>query len=448
MKIEQCVAREILDSRGFPTVEVELFSGGRSASAIVPSGASTGEGEALELRDGDSKRYMGKGVLKAVQNVQREIAPAIIGKDFIRQSIFDDLLIDLDGTANKSKLGANAILPVSMAFARLQAMELEMSKSAGATPSLALTHHLAQTFGSQGVTLPVPLMNIFNGGKHADNGIAIQEFMIIPCGFDRFSDSLRAGVEIFHQLKKILHKQGLTTAVGDEGGFAPKIGNEEVAGPGSHERVLTLLLDAIESAGYRAGSQVFLALDCASSEFLAKGSAAGKIEYAFEGSNRSADDMIKIYEKWISHFPILSIEDGLAEHDWDGWKSMTTKLGKMVQLVGDDLFVTNPEFLKKGIDRGVANSLLVKLNQIGTVTETLEAMRMAHQAGYTTVISHRSGESEDSFIADLAVGTDAGQIKTGSASRTDRIAKYNQLLRLEQALGARAIFKGKSAFRG
>ena len=443
MKIDQCVAREILDSRGFPTVEVELYSGRNKASAIVPSGASTGEGEALELRDGDPKRFMGKGVLKAVQNVQKEIAPAIVGKDFVRQSIFDDLLIDLDGTPNKSKLGANAILPVSMAFARLQAM----TNDSTGTSATALTQDLAQIFGSQGVTLPVPLMNIFNGGKHADNGIAIQEFMIIPCGFDRFSDSLRAGVEIFHQLKKILHKQGLTTAVGDEGGFAPKIGTGDEAGPGSHEKVLTLLLEAIESAGYKAGSQVFLALDCAASEFLAKNSPAGKTEYLFEGSRLSSDDMIKTYEKWITHFPILSIEDGLAEHDWDGWKTLTNRLGKMIQLVGDDLFVTNPEFLKKGIENGVANSLLVKLNQIGTVTETLEAMRMAHQAGYTTVISHRSGESEDSFIADLAVGTDAGQIKTGSASRTDRIAKYNQLLRLEQALGSRAKFKGKSTFQ-
>lgn len=448
MKIDQCVAREVLDSRGFPTVEVELFSGGRSASAIVPSGASTGEGEALELRDGDPKRFMGKGVLKAVQNVTKEIAPAIVGKDFIRQSIFDDLLIELDGTDNKSKLGANAVLAVSMAFARLQAIHLEASKPSGGTPALALTHYLAQTFGTQGVTLPVPLMNIFNGGKHADNGIAIQEFMIIPCGFDRFSEALRAGVEIFHQLKKILHKQGLTTAVGDEGGFAPKFGNEEVAGPGSHERVLALLLDAVESAGYKAGSQVFLALDCAASEFCSKNAQTGKIEYAFEGSNRSSEEMSKIYEKWISNFPILSIEDGLAEHDWEGWKALTTKVGKRLQLVGDDIFVTNPEFLKQGIEKGVANSLLVKLNQIGTVTETLEAMKMAHQAGYTTVISHRSGESEDCFIADLAVGTDAGQIKTGSASRTDRIAKYNQLLRLEQALGSRAVFKGKSAFRG
>ena len=439
MKIEKCVAREVLDSRGFPTVEVELFSGHLKASAIVPSGASTGEGEALELRDGDPKRYHGKGVLKAVSHVEKEIAPAILGKEFVRQAIFDDLLCDLDGTPNKSKFGANAILPVSMAFARLQSMITDTS----GVSATALVQNISSIFGTQGVTLPVPLMNVFNGGKHADNGIAIQEFMIVPCGFDRFSESLRAGVEVFHQLKKILTKKGLTTAVGDEGGFAPKLSNEMEAGPGSHEQVLALLLDAIESAGYKAGTQIFLALDCAASEFCEKGTS----QYQFEGAKRSAEEMIGIYEKWTSNYPIISIEDGLAEHDWDGWKALTQKLGKRTQLVGDDLFVTNPEFLKKGIDRGVANSLLVKLNQIGTVTETLEAMRMAHQANYTTVISHRSGESEDTFIADLAVGTDAGQIKTGSASRTDRLAKYNQLLRLEQALGARAKFKGRAAFR-
>jgi enolase len=441
MKIDKCVAREILDSRGFPTVEVELYSGKLKASAIVPSGASTGEGEALELRDGDAKRYMGKGVLKAVANVEKEIAPAIVGKEFVRQSIFDDLLRDLDGTPNKSKLGANAILPVSMAFARLHAM----SQDATGLSALALSHSIAQVYGSQGVILPVPLMNVFNGGKHADNGIAIQEFMIVPVGFDKFSEALRAGVEVFHQLKKILSKKGLTTAVGDEGGFAPKLSDEAEAGPGSHEKVLTMLLDAIETAGYKAGTHFFLALDCAASEFASKG--AGKVEYQFEGSKRSAEEMTATYEKWMGMYPIISIEDGLAEHDWDGWKHLTQKLGKRVQIVGDDLFVTNPEFLKKGIDMGVANSLLVKLNQIGTVTETLEAMKMAHQANYTTIISHRSGESEDTFIADLAVGTDAGQIKTGSASRTDRLAKYNQLLRLEQSLGTRAKYKGKSAFK-
>jgi enolase len=440
VKIEKVIAREILDSRGFPTVEVELHSQGHRVSAIVPSGASTGEGEALELRDGDQKRFVGKGVLKAVHHVEAEIAPAILGKEFTRQSVFDDVLRDLDGTPFKSKLGANALLPVSMAFSRLQA-EIEM---ADAGP-LALSQSLAKVFGSQGVTLPVPLMNVFNGGKHADNGIAIQEFMIVPAGFSKFSDSLRAGVEVFHALKKILTRKGLTTAVGDEGGFAPKVSAEAEAGPGSHEKVLTLLLDAIDLAGYKAGTDIHLALDCASSEFSKKNSSG--VTYHFEGSERSASEMISIYEKWASQYPIISIEDGLAEHDWEGWKALTTRLGKQVQLVGDDLFVTNPEFLKKGIELGVANSILVKLNQIGTVTETLEAMKMAHQAHYTTVISHRSGESEDSFIADLAVACDAGQIKTGSASRSDRTAKYNQLLRLEQALGSRAKFKGKGSFK-
>ncbi len=440
VKIEKVIAREILDSRGFPTVEVELHSKGHRVTAIVPSGASTGEGEALELRDGDSKRFVGKGVLKAVHHVESEIAPAIVGKEFSRQSVFDDVLKGLDGTPFKSKLGANALLPVSMAFSRLQA-SLEMSESG----PLALSQNLAKLFGSQGVTLPVPLMNVFNGGKHADNGIAIQEFMIVPTGFSKFSESLRAGVEVFHSLKKILTRKGLTTAVGDEGGFAPKISTEAEAGPGSHEKVLTLLLDAIDLAGYKAGTDIYLALDCASSEFSKK--VASGVVYQFEGSERSASDMISIYEKWASQYPIISIEDGLAEHDWEGWKALTDRLGKQMQLVGDDLFVTNPDFLKKGIERGVANSILVKLNQIGTVTETLEAMKMAHQAQYSTVISHRSGESEDSFIADLAVGTDAGQIKTGSASRSDRTAKYNQLLRLEQALGSRAKFKGKGSFR-
>jgi enolase len=441
IKIEKVIGREILDSRGYPTVEVELYADGMKASAIVPSGASTGEGEALELRDNDPKRYLGKGVLKAVGHVEKEIAPAILGKEFVRQSIFDDYLRELDGTANKSKFGANSILAVSMAFARLSAMKADSTR----LNPLALVKNLANVYGTQGVTLPVPLMNVFNGGKHADNGIAIQEFMIIPSGFDRFSDSLRAGVEVFHHLKKILHKKGLTTAVGDEGGFAPKLSDEAEAGPGSHEKVLVLLLDAIESAGYKAGSQIHLALDCAASEFSTKSN--GAVTYQFEGSNRTSTEMVSIYEKWMTQFPILSIEDGLAEHDWDGWKLLTQKLGKQIQIVGDDLFVTNPEFLKKGISLGVANSLLVKLNQIGTVTETLEAMKMAHHAHYTTVISHRSGESEDSFIADLAVATDAGQIKTGSASRTDRLAKYNQLLRLEQALGSHAKFKGRSAFK-
>ncbi|NDF13707.1 enolase [bacterium] len=403
VKIQKVLAREVLDSRGFPTVEVELFANGNQASAIVPSGASTGEGEALELRDGDAKRYAGKGVLQAVRHVETEIAPALVGKDFGRQALFDDLLRNLDGTPNKGKLGANAILPVSMAFARLQAR----IQSADPLNPLALVQYLSHMFGSQGVTLPVPLMNVFNGGKHADNGIAIQEFMIIPAGFDRSA--------------------------------------EEEAGPGSHEKVMTLLLDAIETAGYRAGKDVYLALDCASSEF-SKREKSGAM-YHFEGEDRSAGEMVQIYERWTSQYPILSIEDGLAEYDWEGWRLLTQRLGKHCQLVGDDLFVTNPEYLRKGIDMGVANSILIKLNQIGTVTETLEAMKMAQHARYSAVVSHRSGETEDSFIADLAVATDAGQIKTGSASRSDRLAKYNQLLRLEQALGARAKFLGKGSFR-
>lgn len=442
MKIESCRAREVLDSRGFPTVEVELISGKTLARAIVPSGASTGEFEALELRDGDAKRFHGKGVLKAVTHVERDIAPAILGKDFARQSIFDDLLCSLDGTQNKSKLGANSILAVSMAYARLCAQGADGS----GVSSLALVNHLKEMFGSSGVTLPVPFMNVFNGGKHADNGIAVQEFMIVPTGFDRFSEALRAGVEVFHQLKKILHQKNLSTAVGDEGGFAPRLNADASAEKGSHEQVLSLLLDAIQSSGYKAGEEIFLALDCAASEFSTKKN-TNEMVYHFEGSDLSSEEMIGVYEKWTSQYPILSIEDGLSEHDWGGWKYLTGKMGKQVQLVGDDLFVTNPEFLKKGIEKGVANSLLVKLNQIGTVTETLEAMRMAHQANYTTIISHRSGESEDAFIADLAVATDAAQIKTGSASRSDRLAKYNQLLRLEQALGGKAKYLGRKAFR-
>lgn len=435
IKIDSCRALEVLDSRGFPTVEVELRSGSVVGTAIVPSGASTGEGEALELRDGDTKRFLGKGVSLAVSNVNSTIAPALLSKSFASQALLDDFLLSLDGTENKSKLGANALLAVSMAFSRVQAQ----------LNGQALYENIATQFSSKGVTLPVPLMNVFNGGKHADNGIAIQEFMLIPAGFSKFSESLRAGVEVFHCLKKILTKKGLTTAVGDEGGFAPKMdlgGSPE----GSHERVLTLLLEAIHAAGYKAGSQIFLALDCASSEYSTK-QPDGSIIYDFEGHKKTAEEMTALYQKWCSLYPIISIEDGLAEGDWAGWKHLTQALGKNVQLVGDDLFVTNPKILRKGIETGTANSILIKLNQIGTVTETLEAMKMAHAAKYSTIVSHRSGESEDAFIADLAVGTDAGQIKTGSASRTDRIAKYNQLLRIEARLGSKAQFLGKAAFR-
>jgi enolase len=443
MKIKSVHAREILDSRGFPTVEVELTlenpKGGEPimGRAIVPSGASTGEGEALELRDGDKKRYQGKGVLQAVANVREKIAPAIVGRDFPLQSLLDDALRDIDGTPNKSKLGANAILPVSMAFCRAQA----------AAEGVPTYRHIAKIMNSgagAGVTLPVPLMNILNGGKHADNGLAIQEFMIVPAGFKRFSDALRAGAEVFHRLKKILHDKNLSTGVGDEGGFAPMF-----TGDHPHEQALSAIMTAIEDAGYKAGTDIFLALDCAASEFVAEGSSktGGDIFYNFEGKKRSSQEMIAQYSQWAEVYPIISIEDGLSEHDWEGWAQMTSKMGNRCQLVGDDIFVTNPSFLKRGIEKHVGNAILIKLNQIGTVTETLETMKMAAQAGYASVSSHRSGESEDTFIADLAVGTDCGQIKTGSASRTDRIAKYNQLLRIEEQLGDRARFNGLATFK-
>jgi enolase len=437
-KIRQVQAREILDSRGFPTVEVEVWiddpkHAGETISgrAMVPSGASTGEGEALELRDEDKKRYGGKGVLNAVANVRDKIAPAILNREFPNQSLLDDLLRDLDGTPNKAKLGANAILGVSMAFMR----------AVSAAERTSTSKVIAQTFGSKGVTLPVPLMNILNGGKHADNGLAIQEFMIVPLGFQKFSEALRAGSEIFQRLKKILHDKGLSTGVGDEGGFAPMFEGDK-----PHEQALSAIMQAIDDAGYRAGSDIFLALDCAASEF-GKKAATGEIQYEFEGTKRSTAEMISIYSKWVQTYPILSIEDGLSEHDWNGWVEITRQLGGRCQLVGDDLFVTNIEFLKKGIEKKAANAILIKLNQIGTVTETLETMKLASQKGYAQISSHRSGETEDTFIAELAVGTDCGQIKTGSASRTDRIAKYNQLLRLEEALGDRARFAGPEIFK-
>lgn len=426
-KIKNIKAREILDSRGFPTVEVEIFSEDAKGEtvfgrAMVPSGASTGEGEALELRDGDSKRYLGKGVLTAVRNIHEKIAPSLVGRDFPLQSHLDDTLRNLDGTPNKSKLGANAILGVSMAFMRTQS----------AVQKVSTERLIARTFETSGTTLPVPLMNILNGGKHAENGLAIQEFMIVPAGFSRFSEALRAGAEIFHRLKKILHKQGLSTGVGDEGGFAPEFQGEK-----PHEQALVAIMQAISDAGYQAGKDVFLALDSAASEF-----SDGQGNYNFEGNRLSSKQMASVYQKWTQEFPIVSIEDGLAENDWDGWKSLTDLLGNHCQLVGDDLFVTNPVFLKKGIEKKTANAILIKLNQIGTVTETLETMKMAAQSQYSIITSHRSGETEDTFIADLAVGTDCGQIKTGSASRTDRIAKYNQLLRIEEALGDKAKYAG------
>jgi len=416
-------AREVLDSRGNPTVEAEIgLDSGVLGRAIVPSGASTGEHEALELRDGDAKRYLGKGVQKAVDHVRDVIAPTLIGMDASDQASIDAALIQLDGTAMKSNLGANAVLAVSMAAARAASLSHE----------LPLYRYLG---GVGAVTLPVPLMNIINGGAHADNNLDIQEFMIAPAGFDRFEDALRAGVETFHHLKKLLHARGKATNVGDEGGFAPSLDSADEA--------LALVLEAITKAGYEPGKQIFLALDVAASEFFDK--KAGT--YTFEGKPRTAAEMTATYAGWADKYPLVSIEDGLAEDDWDGWKVLTDKLGSKIQIVGDDLFVTQTARLRRGIDAGIANSILVKLNQIGSITETLDAVRTAQHAGYTAIISHRSGESEDAFIADLAVATNAGQIKTGSASRSDRIAKYNQLLRICDQLGDEARFSGVRAFK-
>ncbi len=416
-------AREILDSRGNPTVEAEIgLEDGSFARAIVPSGASTGEHEALELRDGDAGRYLGKGVLQAVANISDVIAPALVGMDASDQAEIDTTLLELDGTPAKSKLGANALLAVSMAAAR----------AAAAAHDLPLFRYLG---GVGALTLPVPLMNIINGGAHADNNLDIQEFMIAPAGFDQFGDALRAGVEVFHNLKKLLSSRGKATNVGDEGGFAPSLDSAEEA--------MSLILEAIAKAGYKAGEQIFLALDVAASEFYDK----SKGVYDYEGKERTAAEMAELYASWAGKFPLVSIEDGLAEDDWAGWKALTDKLGGKLQLVGDDLFVTQTARLRRGIEEGIANSILVKVNQIGTLSETLDAVRTAQHARYTAIISHRSGESEDSFIADLAVATNAGQIKTGSASRSDRIAKYNQLLRIADQLGHEARFAGKSVFR-
>lgn len=414
-------AREILDSRGNPTVEAEIgLEDGSFARAIVPSGASTGEHEALELRDGDKSRYLGKGVQQAVANICDVIAPTLVGLDASDQAEVDAALIELDGTETKSKLGANAILAVSMAAARASATSHD----------LPLFRYLG---GVGALTLPVPLMNIINGGAHADNNLDIQEFMIAPAGFDRFSEALRAGVEVFHNLKKLLSSRGKATNVGDEGGFAPSLDSADEA--------MTLILEAIDKAGYKAGEQIFLALDVAASEFYKDG------KYQYEGKARSSAEMADLYAGWASKYPLVSIEDGLDQDDWDGWKALSDKLGNKVQLVGDDLFVTQTARLRRGIEAGIANSILVKVNQIGTLSETLDAVRTAQHARYTAIISHRSGESEDSFIADLAVATNAGQIKTGSASRSDRIAKYNQLLRIADQLGNEARFAGKSVFR-
>jgi enolase len=416
-------AREILDSRGNPTVEAEIgLEDGSFARAIVPSGASTGEHEALELRDGDAGRYLGKGVQQAVVNICDVIAPTLVGMDASDQAEIDAALIELDGTPTKAKLGANAILAVSMAAARASATSHD----------LPLFRYLG---GVGALTLPVPLMNIINGGAHADNNLDIQEFMIAPAGFDHFSDALRAGVEIFHNLQKLLSARGKATNVGDEGGFAPSLDSADEA--------MTLVLEAIGKAGYKAGEQVFLALDVAASEFFDK----EKQVYNYEGKARSAADMADLYASWAGKYPLVSIEDGLAEDDWAGWKALSDKLGHKVQLVGDDLFVTQTARLRRGIEAGIANSILVKVNQIGTLSETLDAVRTAQHARYTAIISHRSGESEDSFIADLAVATNAGQIKTGSASRSDRVAKYNQLLRISDQLGHEAHFAGRAVFR-
>lgn len=420
-KIASVRAREILDSRGNPTVEVEVrCDDGSFGRAAVPSGASTGVHEALELRDQDKKRYLGKGVQKAVSNVNDVIAKKLVGTDLATQTSIDQAMIELDGTPNKSNLGANAILGVSLAFA----------KSAADSEGLSLFRSIG---GPSANILPVPLMNIINGGAHADNNLDIQEFMIVPLGFSRFSDAIQAGVEAFHALKSILKNKGYSTSVGDEGGFAPSLNSSAEA--------IECILEAIAKAGYGAGKEIYVALDIASSELYKNGN------YVIENEKLSKDMVVDLYINWINQYPIISIEDGMAEDDWNGWKILTDELGDRVQLVGDDIFVTNPDRLRKGIDEGIANSILVKVNQIGTLTETLEAMRIASSAGYTQIISHRSGETEDSTIADIAVATKAGQIKTGSASRSDRMAKYNQLLRIEEELGDEAGFLGKSAFR-
>jgi enolase 1/2/3 len=427
MKITRVRGREILDSRGNPTVEVDVtLDGGAFGRAAVPSGASTGEREALELRDGDKSRYGGKGVRTAVANVNGEIAASIINRECDQRAL-DEALIALDGTATKSRLGANALLGVSMAATRAEA----------AARRIPLYRHVGALYKNEKFVLPVPMMNILNGGAHADSSVDFQEFLVMPLNAPSFSEGLRWGAEIFHALRGILKARGQSTGVGDEGGFAPNLK--------SNRETVEVVLEAITKAGFKAGGDVWIALDVAASELW-----AGSGRYTFKKSreaDRTSDDMIRLYDDWISQYPIVSIEDGLAEGDWSGWQALTQTLGGRVQLVGDDVFVTNPEILKKGIAENVANALLVKLNQIGTVTETLDAVRMAVDANYATIISHRSGETEDSTIADLAVGTAAGQIKTGSASRTDRICKYNQLLRIEEELGSSAVYAGRTALR-
>ncbi|WP_138418386.1 phosphopyruvate hydratase [Aquibacillus sediminis] len=420
--ITDVYAREVLDSRGNPTVEVEIFTeSGAFGSALVPSGASTGEHEAVELRDGDKERYLGKGVLKAVENVNEIIAPELLGMDATRQVVIDQLLIELDGTENKGKLGANAILGVSMAVARAAADYL----------GLPLYSYLG---GFNAKTLPTPMMNILNGGEHADNNVDIQEFMIMPVGAPTFREALRMGAEVLHNLKKVLSSKGYNTGVGDEGGFAPNLK--------SNEEALSTIIEAIEAAGYKPGEEVQLAMDVASSEFYED----GKYNLKGEGVVRTSEEMVSWYEEMINKYPIVSIEDGLDENDWDGHKMLTERIGDRVQLVGDDLFVTNTVRLKQGIENGVGNSILIKVNQIGTLTETFDAIEMAKQAGYTAVISHRSGETEDATISDISVATNAGQIKTGAPTRTDRVAKYNQLLRIEDELVGTGQYLGLNAF--
>ena len=423
-KIAKVHAREILDSRGNPTLEAEVtLADGSFGRAMVPSGASTGSREAVELRDGDKTRYLGKGVRQAVENVNTTIAQAVTGLDAADQAGLDHRLIDLDGTENKGRLGANALLGVSMANAHAIAM----------SKKVPLWQHLAASTGAEPV-LPVPMMNIVNGGAHADNNVDLQEFMVLPVGFSSFSESLRAGTEIFHALKSVLRGRGLSTAVGDEGGFAPDLR--------SNEEALETILEAIARAGYHAGEDVLLGLDVASSEFHDN----GKYHLTGEGKRLTAEQFTDFLAGWCDQYPIVTIEDGMDESDWDGWKVLTDKIGEKVQLVGDDLFVTNTKILKEGIEKGIGNSILIKFNQIGSLTETLEAIQMAKAAGYTAVISHRSGETEDHTIADLAVGTAAGQIKTGSLCRSDRVAKYNQLLRIEEQLGSAARYAGRAAF--
>ena len=421
--ITHVIGREILDSRGNPTVEAEVtLDNGVTGRAAAPSGASTGIREAIELRDGDKARYQGKGVLKAVSNINNELASCVTGMDCNDQAGIDQVMIDLDGTDNKSKLGANALLAVSLANAQAAAI----------TSDKPLYQFLG---GDEAVTLPVPMMNIINGGAHADNSVDLQEFMILPVGASTFSESLRYGVEVFHSLKSVLSSKGMNTAVGDEGGFAPDLS--------SNEEAIEVILQAIDKAGFKAGEDICLGLDVASSEFYKDG------KYVLESENRSFNsaEFTDYLSSWVDQYPIITIEDGMDESDWEGWATHTEVLGKRVQLVGDDLFVTNTKILQQGIDRSIANSILIKFNQIGTLTETLNAISMAHKAGYTAVVSHRSGETEDVTIADLAVATNTGQIKTGSLSRSDRVAKYNQLLRIESQLGDRAVFPGKSAFK-